>query len=372
MERLIEIADAGGVSLRTVNGGDLDLSNSSGRMLARILGSVARQESEHKGERQRRANEQRAAAGTWIIRGIRTFGYTKTGEPMEPEASMVRQAATDVLAGMSLRSIAMDWNRRGVTTTRGNKWTNLQLRRLLMNPLHAGLRTHRGKVVGPGDWDALIDEDTHKGLVAFLSDPARKPGSAFERKHMGSGVYRCGKCGGRMYAMYPHGAGRRMTYVCRPTAHVARIGAPLDDYIEMVVLGYLHDKTDAHLRLADGKKIDMGALHTKRAALQARLDDLAAMFAEGAIDGSQLRRGTSELRTQIAGVDSVLADAARTSPVANLLADGRDKIDERWQASTPDIKGKIIDELMTVTVMSAPRGVKVFNPELIDIDWKTT
>src|SRR4029077_14044148 len=99
LERLIEIADAAGVAIRSVNGGDLDLSNSSGRMLARILGSVARQESEHKGERQRRASEQRPPAGTWIIRGIRTFGYTKTGEPMEPEASMVRQAATDVLAG---------------------------------------------------------------------------------------------------------------------------------------------------------------------------------------------------------------------------------------------------------------------------------
>lgn len=110
LERLIEIADAGGVQIRSVNGGDLDLSNSSGRMLARILGSVARQESEHKGERQRRANEQRAAAGTWIVRGIRVFGYTRIGEPLEPEASAVRQAAADVLAGTSLRSISIDWN----------------------------------------------------------------------------------------------------------------------------------------------------------------------------------------------------------------------------------------------------------------------
>ena len=371
LERLIEIADAGGVQIRSVNGGDLDLSNSSGRMLARILGSVARQESEHKGERQRRANEQRAAAGTWIVRGIRVFGYTRIGEPLEPEASAVRQAAADVLAGRSLRSIAIDWNTRGMMTTRGNKWTNLQLRRVLMNPIYAGLRTHRGKVVGPGGWEPLLDEDTHKGLVAFLSDPARKPGSAFERKHMGSGVYVCSKCGDRMYAMYPHGTGRRMTYICKPTAHIARIGAPLDEYIEKVVLDYLHNKTDVNLRLNDGSKVDVDVLHTKRAALQARLDELAGLFAEGAIDGSQLRRGTSDLRCQIAGVDSVLADAARTSPVANLLADGHNKVKERWGAASPDIKGKIVDELMVVTVMPAPRGVKTFNPELIRIEWKT-
>lgn len=84
-----------------------------------------------------------------------------------------------------------------------------------------------------------------------------------------------------------------------------------------------------------------------------------------------MRRGTGDLRTQIAGVDSVLADAARTSPVAGLLADGRDNVKEHWERLSADMRGKIVDELMTVTVMPAPRGVKVFNPELIRIDWKT-
>ena len=79
---------------------------------------MARQESEHK-VNVRNAPTSSAAAGTWIIR-VRTFGYTKTGEPHEPEASMVRQAALDVLAGI-VAGIAIDWNRRGVTTTRGNK-----------------------------------------------------------------------------------------------------------------------------------------------------------------------------------------------------------------------------------------------------------
>ena len=134
LERLIDIADAGGVSLRTVNGGDLDLANSSGRMLARILGSVARQESEHKGERQKRANQQRAA-GKWVRAGLRKFGYDHDGQPIEPEASALRQAAEDVLTGKSLRGIAMDWNNRGFTTTRGNAFTSMQLRRTLINPL---------------------------------------------------------------------------------------------------------------------------------------------------------------------------------------------------------------------------------------------
>src|SRR5258707_11593532 len=102
LERLIEVADAARVQIRTVNGGDLDLSTSSGRMLARILGSVARQESEHKGERQRRANAQARATGKWNRAGHRVFGYTRDGVPLEPEATIVRQAVHDVLAGKSL------------------------------------------------------------------------------------------------------------------------------------------------------------------------------------------------------------------------------------------------------------------------------
>lgn len=47
---------------------------------------------------------------------------------------MLKQAAADVLSGVSLRSIAMDWTRRGITTSRGKTWTNLTLRRVLTTP----------------------------------------------------------------------------------------------------------------------------------------------------------------------------------------------------------------------------------------------
>jgi site-specific DNA recombinase len=135
LERLIEVADERRVQLRTVVGGDLDLSTSAGRMLGRILGATARQESEHKAERQIAANRQRRAAGKWVRAGLRKFGYDHDGQPIEPEASALRQAAEDVLTGKSLRGIAMDWNNRGFTTTRGNAFTSMQLRRTLINPL---------------------------------------------------------------------------------------------------------------------------------------------------------------------------------------------------------------------------------------------
>ena len=89
------------------------------------------------------------------------------------------------------------------------------MRRLLVNPRYAGLKVHRGKVTGKGDWTALIDEDTHRGLVAYLSDPARIICTSFVRKYLGSGVYCCGRCGGLMRAAFPGGKGAARTYECK-------------------------------------------------------------------------------------------------------------------------------------------------------------
>ncbi len=47
LERLIDVVEVAGVRFQTVNSGTIDLTNAAGKMVVRILGSVARQESEH-------------------------------------------------------------------------------------------------------------------------------------------------------------------------------------------------------------------------------------------------------------------------------------------------------------------------------------
>jgi site-specific DNA recombinase len=129
--------------------------------------------------------------------------------------------------------------------------------------------------------------DTHKGLVAFLSDPSRVICTSFEKRYMGSGVYRCGLCVGVMrHAVAGGKSASRRRYECKDNQCVVRIGELLDDLVETSVLKLLSG-SDIHRRIADDDSVDMDALHTKRDALQARLDELAGMFAEGAIDGSQ-------------------------------------------------------------------------------------
>ena len=215
LERVIEIADAKRVEIRTVQGGTLDLSTSAGRMVARILGSVARQESEHSSERRKRANAQKAASGQWST-SRRPFGYTIDGKPLKPEATAIKTAVSDVLAGKSIRAVAREWNAAGLQTTgKAKEWRSPMVRRVLMNPRYAALVVHQGKIIGSGEWNPLIDEDTHHGIVAYLSDPERISKTGFERVHEGSGIYLCGVCGPRSSAGHRAAAGH--VHTCAPT-----------------------------------------------------------------------------------------------------------------------------------------------------------
>jgi hypothetical protein len=118
--------------------------------------------------------------------------------------------------------------------------------------------------------------------------------------------------------------------------------------------------------------VDVGVLHVQKTALQARMDELAALFAEGSINAAQLKRGTAELATAVASLDAELAAATHGNPVAALLGTGHGgaQLEERWKALSPDIRGKIIDQLMVVTINNAPKGLRRFDPQYVDIEWR--
>jgi len=380
LTRLLDVA--AGVEVRTVNGGDLDLSTSTGRMLATIVGSVATNEVEHKAERRKRANAQRRANGQWNREGYTPWAFTRDGELVADQAQALRQAATDILNGTSLRSVCLEWNAKGLLTNQAKPWTNLRLRRVLLNPTYAGLVTYGGKNEDKvildgvtGQWEALWDKDTYYALHGLLTDEDRRPSStpnavtgrptwAFTRSHMLSGVAVCGKCGAKLLCQ-PY-RDRKTTYVCRAGFHLGRLADPLDRYVETVVLALLR-RTDIHKRLTATEGIDVDGLRTKRKGLSAQKDRLATLLMEGVLTEAGVRRESAKLQEQIDGITRALADAVRTSPAAAMLADGVDKLAEHWAAASPDIKSKVVAELMTVTVLptNGKRGVDRQTGEIV-------
>lgn len=390
--RLIDAAKAHNVMIRTVQAGDLDLSTSAGRMLATILGSVAQQESEHKAERQVAANIQKAERGQWQSAN-RTFGYTMDGQPLEPEATAVRQAVVDVLGGKSIQQVARDWNAAGLKTTMAGRihhnphtkeeititgqWTGRRVRKLLVNPRYAALKTRTtkdGKVTEyRGNWTPLIDLDTHRGLVAYLSDPSRIKCTSYERKYLGSNLYICGKCGGPMKAAMPGNAAGRSNnrksraYTCRDHAHVLRAGEPTDDYVTAVVLERMTQPDAADLLANQG--VNIGALSVRREALQRKLDGLTDQFNADNIDAEQYGKASRHTRNELAIVDRQLADATRTSPAAALVAAGASAW-EVWQAMSPTQRAQAVDEIAVVTIKPCPPGLRKFDSDFVDVAWR--
>ena len=234
---LIEVAERRSLRIAAVRSGDLDLGSPTGRMVASLLGSVAAYEVQHKGQRQRAANRQRAQHGH-VGWSLRPYGYDRIDGHtvlVEDEVAVLREAADRVLAGEAMYSVVKDFNARGLTTTTGGRWQTTPLRRMLISPRLAGRAVLKGEDFGAGDWPAVFDQDTHDRLVALFRDPRRRYSPSPRTKYLLSGLLTCGRCGSVMFAMP---AGRvYLTYACKDgNGHVSRKVADVDGFIEAIII----------------------------------------------------------------------------------------------------------------------------------------
>ena len=371
LERFIDMADRHGVSLGTI-GGDVDLASSAGRLHARIMGSVAKHELEHKAERQARAGLQSAQQGR-PTGGPRPFGYQAGGMKLDAvEARAVRGAYKALLAGTPLREIARDLNRRGITTSLGKQWGSTQVRAMMLRARNARLRSYKGEVIGPASWPALVDESTWRAAVALLADPTRKTSPGFATRWLLSAIAVCGVCGATMTsagAARTRADGSRPTvYRCSTRKHTARDAVPVDDLVSRLVVERL-SRPDAVALLVDDAAPDAELLREEAQTLRARLDTLAVDFADGSLTGTQLRAATERLRSKLAVVEGAQASVSR-APVLADLAGVRD-VQAVWDGLSFDRKRAVIDTLMLVTIKPEPvRGARHFNPELVQVEWR--
>ena len=157
LEEFFEVCDAARLSALASVTGDTDLATHDGRFLARILGAVARKESDDKSRRITRKHLELAQAGKPTGGGSRPFGYRDDRRTVDPtEAAVVREAAARIRAGDSLRAVASDWNERGVATVGGGPWTPHVLKRMLIGARLSAQREYKGEIVAPGDWEPIL------------------------------------------------------------------------------------------------------------------------------------------------------------------------------------------------------------------------
>jgi site-specific DNA recombinase len=239
------------------------------------------------------------------------------------------------LSGISLRQIARDWNAIGLRTSTGAKeFTSREVRKILLRHRNAGISLHEGQPVAQGLWEKILDTETFHEVEHLLKS---RRGVGFERKHQGSGIYRCGKCGATMVGTRQNKTadGWRPTYACSRQRHLCRDVEHLDAFVDGVVMGVLF-LPDAAKRL--GVIINLDEVRDQERDLRARLDDLTKMFTTGEIDGGQLQVGSKALRAQLDAVEGRLAAARSSSELANLILAGDDRR-AAWDASPPAVRG---------------------------------
>jgi hypothetical protein len=177
LEYLIPRFDKTGVRFAEADG-IIDLGTDSGRLAARILVAVAKAEQERKSERQKLANEAAAVNGKRRLGTPRPFGYCDDHVTAHPaEGPAVGNACDALLGGGTISGVMREWakaGRRPVQSTTGT-WTRQSIRTILLNPRIAGLSPYRGEIVGQGDWEPLVAEETWRAVRAILEDPARRP-----------------------------------------------------------------------------------------------------------------------------------------------------------------------------------------------------
>ncbi|MGJ0389029.1 recombinase family protein [Microbacterium sp. CGR1] len=377
----LEALTAAKVNTVTTDGA-LDLASPSGRLVANVLTSVARAESEVKAERRVFANADRRAQGvptsgrvpygySWVPTKVRLERGTIEAYELDAErAPDVRRIYDEFLAGVPLGSIARDLTlsgRRTVPTKRhpeGVPFTPTTLRRILMSPYYAALLPLPREGGGAydqrditrdscveGAWPAIVTPDEWAEAKSRLEHPERKTSPGPTRRWLLSGLALCGVCKQPIRA----GGGERgvHSYRCGSMAHFMRRGVPLDDFVERLVVARL-ERPDAIDLLVDRERPDVDALRAERRRLEVSLRELGDDHDDGLVGRAEYQRRLKRLNSRVAELDGKLQAGANVEPLRDLV--GATDVRRAWDALPLGRKRAVLEALLIIEVHSVGQG----------------
>lgn len=410
--RIIEAAQRHQVLLTFAKGSDIDCTTAAGRLSADMFSAIARNEIEVKSERQSRAQRQRAEQGR-PPKGVRPLGYASNGDIIEHEAEAVKKIYAAFASGASLRSIAaalsgeegadlpdipaLPRHNRTLMTERNTRrqeegleprpvpddapWVSSTVLGILRNPRYAGYSTYTPKeVLANGDrrrswraqilrdehgepiagtWERIVNLDVWEAAQDRLDDPARTTNRVgTDRKHLGSGLYRCGVCDKPVKA---HG----QRYRCE--GHIMRSRDQVDDFVVAVIR--------ERLRLPDLQDLLPSADEPRMRELKVEIEEHRARIHRAQRDyDSELIEGFDLKRIRVrenAAIDTLEVERLRLSlGMAHNSLLGASDPTSTFDAGDLALRRQAIDILCEVHLFPHPRGVKAFNPDSLAITWR--
>jgi site-specific DNA recombinase len=280
-----------------------------------------------------------------------SFGYQaaydeRTGKllgriPDPKAAPLVVELFDRFTSGVSLRSIAKDWEVRGVVNGSDNPYTVAHLRTVLQNRAYIGERVHmpgrrsrwflepEHATITPGTWEPIVAREVFFLAQAILTDPSRRA-VRYGEQHMLSGVALCDPCSGRLYAMRSNG---NRTYRCRDKGCVQVSEDELDAVAERRILAYLTSpKVYEGLEQAhEAAHVELAEVDAQLAQVRHELQDLEARVSSGRLSLDFAEKVEPGMRSRIAELQERRDGLATPSALRGLIQPGEDAA-QRWAA----------------------------------------
>ena len=356
LEDLVDLLEKTGTLVVTVTSGSYDLSTPEGRATARIVGAIARQESERKAERLRAANRHRATKGQ-RMGGRRAFGYDQDGYTIrEHEAAELRGMARRLIDGDSARSIRVDLNERGISTSAGSLWTNSRVTEVLRNPRYVGKRTYKGEIVADAEWSPIFDGQTWRTLQAVLNRPERRwRGGPLKRWLTRVAV--CGRCQ-QLLVSGQVSRTRGPAYTCSTDDGCYRLtikAAWLEGYVEGLIVDVLSEpSTLERFAAPDVDEDELARISDGLDDIAVRLGEADRDYDDGHLDRGRWLARVERLRSKKARLEVQRDKLLRSSSVAT-LPDG--DVQAWWSDLDPERRRRVAHLLFSQIVVNPSRNL---------------
>lgn len=244
------------------------------------------------------------------------------------QAALIEEMADRVLRGHSLAAIARWLNEQKVPTPKTAKaWTGESVKGAITNATVTGLRVHQGKVIGDGEWEAILERDKWERVRAKLNQPRevlRADGVVStvtgvkhpSHTYLLSGFCTCDLCTATMTTgvVYAKSGLRIPSYVCKSSRggcnKMSVKGPETEAFVVENFIDYVGTPAFRRfLKSVDRDRPKRERLKAQKAAALARQNELAEAYADDdSVSLETVKAGERKTREKVAGIEAALRD----------------------------------------------------------------
>ncbi|HBV98719.1 MAG TPA: hypothetical protein DEF36_17010 [Desulfotomaculum sp.] len=397
---LEDVLDPGRIGFKSATE-PFDTTTAFGKAALGMMAVFAQLERETIIERVKMAKRESARQGRFPG-GTPPFGYTYSPETKEMvvdevRADTVRWIYRRYLSGSAgYQSIAAELEAREVPGPTGSTWRRQTVRKMLLNPVYAGLMSHQGTLY-TGRHEAIISRQIWERArsLALGRKIVKAPPRTGEA--LLSGIIYCGECGARMrvkntWQNYPCTSPKKIVsyYVCysqdRSARHMSkspdcRCGYKQSSLIDREVAGQLLctplDEAGIRAAAADLLEESCTVKDTRRAIDQAikelshiekSINRWYTAYEKGALNSGDLVLRVGDLNSrkkhlqeQLDRWEKEVREEELLQVTATELAEDMRHFQEIWAEATPEERKAIVSSLII--------AVKVYKDSRVEVSY---